>query len=148
MGSDKPARQKALEIAQTASWIGSWDDVPPDVESALDRAREALRFISESAIRNQVCATLLSHSEQPGPAAVQAVRGLTAALFSEPASKLRGTTETLMDDTILAALWAWHGGKPEAGVDKWTATAAVFRECGLANVDPSSLRKAWDRRIR
>jgi hypothetical protein len=144
------ARRLCREIVQTAQWLAGVDgDLPGGVVRRIQRAHEALRVVKDQDARNGIVAQLAHAATQPDlDRRVGEVRGWIDVTLRDPTNRLEGNTQRLRDDTILAAIWAWHSGKRgPAGMEKWEATKALFRECRM-NVTELSLRRGWDRRLK
>jgi hypothetical protein len=158
-GTKKSSAQLASEIARTAGWLADvFKDVEPAVPAvrrALERAHAALRVIPAASVRNQVCALLLSTSRLRDERSVESVRSFLVATMHAPEARIRARTDRIKDSTIIATLDAW--GRPRGAprkqartprghvLDKWQATAALLKECGIS-VKAESIRKGWESR--
>ncbi len=140
-------RRRAHAIAETVSWLVQGEgNIDPSVAEAIDRAYAALCIAGEVAARNQVCVYLAS-SRLDDP---RHLREALALIGIDPIFGVAVDTSKLRDETIMKAFAAWKRSSADrGGLDKWHATLALLKECGLVtNVTAAALRKAWDRRLR
>jgi hypothetical protein len=153
----RSAAEKAAAVARMAGWLAevyAEREPPKEIARALDTALEAMSIFGDVGSRNQVCAVLSYTAHNPMEDPVGAVRGFLDAIFEAPEYPFQGTTEALTDATIVHALKAWRRrqgptSKAErnsvgATDDKFAATAALFRECGV-HVTREALSKGWTR---
>lgn len=139
-------RAEAKMLAEVILWLAEEDT--PEVRVVLKRIRQALSLGGEVYVRNVICARL--RSMPPEARAGEELREWVRILTDDPTNAVSAKWQDITDQAAQAAVVAWHRGRGERrgeAPEKWTATHALLKECGLAEgVTPEAIRRGWERR--